>query len=219
MNIQAMRNDGISFMTHKLTEQAPGNVFYHEHVVPFWDRARAAGVPYIGCYVVPRSGISVATQVATALRYMDHDWLSWPGFFWQVDTERWPYDSVALSTGEAMAAQLEAATGKQAVHYASVGQYGSAWSQPYPRWNANYPYTSRLHYLGAYTRAGGDSGRGWVGSASIWQYCSNTIVGPQVQVDANAYKGTLADFGRMIGIVDQPPPPVIQVNTNSVWMG
>lgn len=229
MNIQAMKNDGINFMTHKLTEQtSSGFVYLHENVFKFWDRALRADVPCIGCYVVVRSGIATATQVDTALRNTRQEWLDYPGFFWQVDTERWPYDAVPLSKGTEMAKLLEARTGKQAVHYASVGQYGHNWDQPYPRWNANYnplwnPTTgicARYPYRTAYGVAKGNNGAGWVGSTKIWQYTDNGIVGNQVRVDCNAYKGTLEDFKIMIGAGTAPTPPVTVTSThNNVWMG
>jgi GH25 family lysozyme M1 (1,4-beta-N-acetylmuramidase) len=229
MNMSAMRADGISFVTHKLTELAGnGAVFYHSNIKEFWNRSLKAGFPFIGCYVVVRSDVSVAQQVATALRYVNHTWLDFPGFFWQVDTERWPYDSVKLSQGTEMCRQLEAVTGKQAVHYASVGQYGLSWHQPYPRWNARYPLwdngtatSYRAHYRAAYNMAGGDRGSGWLDSTKIWQYTDNGIVGKQVRVDCNAYKGTEADFGKMIGAHEFAPPASVSSTTNSisVWMG
>ena len=202
MDFAVAKADGITFFTHKLTEMGTEGTYVHR----FGDaavRAHQAGFKYIGAYVVPRSGVSVVAQTNKAIQEADRQWPAWrsfPGFFWQVDSENWGYDFPPLSVGTEMCRLFEMATGKKAVHYASVGHYGPAWNQPYPRWNPNYYLWQRVgHYRSLYTQSGGDTGPGWTGSARIWQYSDSAIIGRQGTCDANAFKGTEEDFARMIG--------------------
>ncbi|MEV0807839.1 hypothetical protein [Micromonospora sp. NPDC050200] len=199
---------GISFLTSKGTEQSPSGVFHSLSCGWILTAGRNAGIPYLGMYVVVRSGVPTATQAQTAIAYADAHlpwWSSWPGFFWQIDLERWPYDSVAPAVGVQVGTELERRTSKTAVMYASKGQYGSSALGDFPRWNANYPHNLDEAFTTAYTRAGGDTGPGWqaYGTPSavprIWQYTSTARIGAQHTCDANAFRGTHTEFAVMIG--------------------
>ncbi|WP_433531823.1 hypothetical protein ACQPYA_06990 [Micromonospora sp. CA-263727] len=199
---------GIHFLTSKGTEHSPSNVFQSRSCGWILAAGRDADIPYLGMYVVVRSGVPAATQAQTAIAYADAHlswWRTWPGFFWQIDLERWPYDDVAPAVGVQVGAELEARTNKAALMYASKGQYGFSPLGHFPRWNANYPHNLDESFTTAYTRAGGDTGPGWeaygVPSAAprIWQYTSTARIGAQHTCDASAFRGTDTAFAVMIG--------------------
>ncbi|MFF5176197.1 hypothetical protein ACFY3U_26730 [Micromonospora sp. NPDC000089] len=219
---------GIRFLTSKGTEQTPSNIFRSLSCGWILAAGRDAGIPYLGVYVVVRSGVSPATQAQTVIAYADENlgwWRSWPGFFWQIDLERWPYDDVAPAVGVEVGHELEARTGRTAVMYASKGQYGSSPLGDFPRWNANYPHNLDESFTAAYARAGGDSGPGWVayGTPSalprIWQYTSTARIGAQQTCDANAFRGTDTDFAVMIGSTSAGGTDVQTVSIVTIFPG
>lgn len=199
---------GIDFMTCKGTEQSPSATFKSQHCGWILSTARDAQIPFLGMYVVVRSGVPAGTQAQTLIDYANSRvpwWSAFPGFFWQVDLERWPYDQVSPSVGVQVANELEARTSKTVLMYASKGQYGSSQLGDFPRWNANYPYNLDENFSTAYSRAGGDTGVGWQSYGSplaiprVWQYTSTARIGAQRTCDANAFRGTAGDFATMIG--------------------
>ncbi|MFC5922650.1 hypothetical protein [Micromonospora vulcania] len=219
---------GIDFLTSKGTEQSPSNIFKSKSCGWILAAGRDAGIPYLGMYVVVRSGVPAATQARTAIAYADAElpwWRTWPGFFWQVDLERWPYDSVAPAVGVQVGNELEARTTKSVLMYASKGQYGSSQLGHFPRWNANYPHNRDEDFKPAYTRAGGDSGPGWqvYGTPSamprIWQYTSTARIGAQHTCDANAFRGTDTDFAVMIGATTAGGTDVQTVSIVTIYRG
>lgn len=203
------RGLGIAFLTHKSTESAPGQTFRHTRIGPMLTAGRDSGIPFLGGYVVPRTGVAVGTQGANHVAFLDSQipwWRTHPGFFHQVDLERWPYDSVAASVGNQLVDWLRVnGAGKPVVLYGSKGQYGSSELRS-PRWNANYPINTAKEFKALYAASGGDSGPGWdsFGSparpAEIWQYASTAIVAGQGTTDVNAFRGTEAQFAQMLGI-------------------
>lgn len=226
MDLQAAKNAGISFFTHKSTEHATNGVFRHVHFGEAIRRAKAAGVSYYGTYIVPRSGVAVSTQIATAVAYLDSQvpgWRSDPRFFVQVDLEKWPYDSVPASVGEDMVRQIRNNFGKKVLMYASKGQYGNQISADMLKWNANYApeHAPTRDFKQVYAATGGDTGPGWApyGSnnspALIWQYASDTTIGSQKQCDANAFRGTLAEFGVLVSTDTNPTPVVNPAQLNA----
>ena len=203
-HIAAAQKEGIRFFTHKATEQSAVRIWRHQNYKYAIEAARAAGIPFLGAYIVVRSGIAVSTQVATALEYVNAQtpwWKDHPGWFWQIDLEKWPHDAVPAPLGEEMAAMLEKQTGKKAILYASRGQYGDTLpGTTRPLWNANYnsagsPRPFKQMYAG-------DSAPGWVRYSgrmpAILQYTSSAIIGGQSTCDANAFRGTEADFAKLI---------------------
>jgi hypothetical protein len=202
------RAAGISFLTHKSTESAPGSVFRHNNLGRMLTAGRDSGIPFLGAYVVPRTGVPVATQGANHVAFLDAQvpwWRAFPGWFHQVDLEKWPYDAVAASVGNQLVDWLRSnGAGKGVVLYASKGQYGTS-ALASPRWNAAYPNNTAREFKSLYAAVGGDTGPGWnaYGSpsrvAEIWQYASAGIVTGQGTTDVNAYRGTEADFAQMIG--------------------
>ncbi len=196
---------GLSFVTHKLTEAvSSGEIYEHTQFAPVMDKAKSQGVPFLGAYVVPRSGGFTPSQeadVAIAALYRQAPWLmQFDGFFWQVDLEKWPYDAVAAGEGTALADALHSKTGKPVVLYASKGQYGDSIPGSNVLWNANYNGSgSSRNYREMYS---GDSGAGWVTYSGrmplIWQYCSDGVFADGQKGDANAFRGTVNDFRRLI---------------------
>src|SRR5882672_7841726 len=85
MNLVIARSAGVSFFTYKATE---GTTTKHAHYGEALNRARAAGIEFLGAYIVPRSGPSVLSQVDYFMAYVNSQtpwWTSYPGFFFQVD--------------------------------------------------------------------------------------------------------------------------------------
>jgi hypothetical protein len=39
----------------------------------------------------------------------------------------------------------------------------------------------------------------------IWQFTDNAIIGSQVRCCADAFRGTVDDFAKLIGVTTQPP--------------
>ncbi|WP_406071596.1 hypothetical protein [Micromonospora sp. NBC_01638] len=219
---------GIDFLTSKGTEQSPSSIFKSKSCGWVLAAGRDAGIPYLGAYVVVRSGVPAATQAQTLIAYADAElpwWRTWPGFFWQIDLERWPYDSVAPALGVQVGNELEARTTKAVLMYASKGQYGASQLGHFPRWNANYPHNRDEDFKPAYTRAGGDTGPGWqaYGTPSavprIWQYTSTARIGAQHTCDANAFRGTDTDFAVMIGATSVGGTDVQTVSIVTIFPG
>ncbi len=198
MNMAAARRDGIDFYTHKATE---GTSVKH-HPGPSLANARDAGIPFLGCYMVPRTGPSVALQVAYLLSWVDQQapwWRAFPGWFWQMDTEHWAYDKVSPEIGHQCAVELARRTGKRVLHYAPRWAYGNTVPQDEPLWASSY-VTGAGGYLSLYpgdgsSRWGAYSGR----TPVILQYTSSARIGSQPSCDANAFRGTVADFAKLIG--------------------
>jgi GH25 family lysozyme M1 (1,4-beta-N-acetylmuramidase) len=203
MDLRAAAQAGIQFFTHKATE---GASVRHRHLADALSRARTAGIPVLGAYHVVRSSPSAQAQVDYCLRYLDEAvpwWRTHPAFFIQVDLERWPYDSVPASAGEAFADLAQAQSDKVAVIYASKGQYGDGLTgTSHPLWNANYGTNPVADFRTAYARAGGDSGAGWTTysgrMSAIWQYGSKARIGSQSTCDANAFRGTLDELRTLL---------------------
>jgi len=203
MDLSAAARDGIQFFTHKATEATSTR---HTHYGEAMRRARDAGIPVLGAYHVVRSSPSVSAQVDYYLSYLDSQtpwWRNFPGWFIQVDLEKWSYDNVSASIGEAFADIVEQRTGRKAVIYASRGQYGDQLSgTSHELWNANYGSDPIGPYLACYAARGGDTGPGWAGYSGripvFWQYGSRTRIGAQGTCDANAFRGTLDQLRALI---------------------
>src|SRR5213593_3223694 len=86
--------EGITWFTHKIGE---GTGYDDPGDLTALAAARNAGIQFIGGYFVPRSNATINAQVDACIRLADRDegwWRDFPGWFWQVDLERWPYDAV-----------------------------------------------------------------------------------------------------------------------------
>lgn len=201
MNLEAAKRDGITWFTHKATE---GTGTKHVRLADALNRARDAGIEFLGAYHVVRTG-SVGPQVDYFLAYLDRQvpwWRGFPGFFLQSDLEKWPYDQVSAATGKAFAAALAAAQPKRVLTYASRGQYGESLAGiGTPLWNAAYGGNPAAHYPDVYP---GDNGAGWRSYSGqipvMWQYGSATRIGTQPTCDANAFRGSLADLRALLGV-------------------
>lgn len=210
MDLGAARRDGIDGFTHKATE---GTWTKHVHFGDAMRRARDAGIPVLGAYHVVRSPLNAASEVDYCLSYVDQQvpwWRDFPCWFWQVDLEKWPYDSVPAIEGENFADIIEARTGRPAVIYASKGQYGDELSgTSHELWNANYGANPGGHYRSVYAAYGGDGGPGWTTYSGrmpiFWQFGSATTIGSQNTCDANAFRGTLSQLTAVLNGVDMTP--------------
>jgi hypothetical protein len=188
--------EGIRFVTAKVGE---GGSYDDLADGPNLAAAKAAGMPLIGGYYVVRSSPSVAAQVANCIALADESepwWRTFPGWFWQVDLERWDTDSVPASVGIAFGNALRAATGRPVVMYASRGQYGNqltGW--PGHLWNAHYPSSRQAPFKDMYP---GDDFVGWSEYSGkvplILQYASTATIAGKTTCDANAYRGTVDEL-------------------------
>lgn len=207
MDLAAAARAGISFFTHKYTE---GTTVRHHPAGPM-TAARAAGIPFLGGYMVPRSTPSIAAQVSYLLAYAEVQtpwWHEHPGWFWQVDTEHWSYDTVSGSIGAAACAELRRRTGRAVLHYAPQWAYGDGIPGREPLWASHYVSGSgdfkalaakvTTSHWGAY------SGR----TPAILQYSSSAVIAGQPSCDVNLFRGTAADFARLIGVATASSAPL-----------
>ena len=200
MDLVAAKNAGVNFFTYKATEST--NV-KHVHFGEAVQRARAAGIEFIGAYIVPRTpGPSVAAQVDYFLNYVTASapwWTSFPGFFFQVDTEKWSYDNVSPSIGEQTCAEIRRRTGRQVVHYAPRWAYGDTIPPPTPLWASSYGNNGTGTLQQMYP---GDTSSRWTaysGRTPVFlQFGSNIIIGSQHTCDGNAYRGSDVDLRTFI---------------------
>lgn len=198
MDMVAARRDGIDFYIHKATE---GIGIRHRPGASL-AAARDAGIPFLGCYMVPRTALSVSAQVDYFLSWVDQQvpwWRGFPGWFWQVDTEHWGYDNVSAQRGHDVAVMLARRTGKRVLHYAPKWAYGNTIPGDEPLWASSYvggagPYRS-LYPGDSSSRWSAYSGR----TPAVLQYTSSATIGRQGKCDANAFRGTVADFAALIG--------------------
>src|SRR5688572_9818307 len=103
VDLGAAHADGIRFFTHKLTEQGPDKVYYHAGIEKAIPRAIDAGFKFVGAYIVPRSNVATSAQVDSALQHAERlKWWDIDGWFWQMDSEHWSYDTVPLHIGTEM---------------------------------------------------------------------------------------------------------------------
>lgn len=198
--------EGIVFFTHKVTE---GTRVVHNRCGEKLRAAKNAGIPFLGAYVVTRTpgnnGMgSVSAQVDFAIAEITRqfpEWKTHPGWFWQVDLEKWSYDAVSVTHGAEMCRLLEQRTGKKAILYAPRWAYGNTIPSPWNRviWNSHYVSGSG----GFKSLYPGSNYAGWNTMSGhrpiILQYTSSATIGGQRTCDANAYEGTALDFAKLIG--------------------
>lgn len=208
---------GLSFITWKLCEPAPEQTYIHNSFGPAMRSARDQGIPFLGAYVVPRTGDPTpegeADVAITELKRQAPWLLDHPGFFWQVDLEKWPYDAVAAGLGVALCDALRAKTGKPVVLYASKGMYGDSIPGSDNLWNANYDQSGASRpFRDMYA---GSNGLGWQSYSGrtplIWQYASDAKFADGNTGDINAFRGNEDDFRRLVLGATGPVPPTTGV--------
>jgi hypothetical protein len=194
------RSEGIAFFTHKIGE---GSTYDDVGDATALAAARDAGIEFIGGYFVVRTTSPVPIQVDACVRLADRDepwWRSFPGWFWQVDLERWAYDNVPASVGIDFARQLHARTGRWTILYASKGQYGdslSGWEGPL--WNANYGTNPTGGFQSVYPGDGSSRWGAYSGhTPTFLQYGSNATIAGLTTCDANAYRGSVESLRALI---------------------
>lgn len=205
MDVGAIARDGIQFLTHKATE---GTKVVHSHYGDTLNRARSAGIPVLGAYVVVRTPGnnghgSIAAQVDYFLAYLDKQtpwWRAQSGFFLQVDLEKWGYDNVAPTYGVQMCDTLKSKTGKAVILYAPQWAYGNGIDGSHPLWASGYGSNPGGPYRNAYP---GDTSGRWVSYSNrtpvILQYGSKLTAGAQPGMDVNAFRGSLSDLQKLVG--------------------
>jgi hypothetical protein len=217
-HVAAAASEGVRILTHKATEQATDQIFKHTHMGEILTAGRDAGIPFLAPYVVVRSGTAIETQATTAINFVREQaawWFEFPGRFWQVDLEQWPYDSVSPDLGEELCAELESRTGIRALLYASKGQYGDTLPGSRPLWNANYQFSGASRpFKQQWVDVVAAGAPGWSlysgRTPSLYQFASDAVIGGIGPSDASAFKGTEADFTILIPVtpvVDPPDPP------------
>jgi GH25 family lysozyme M1 (1,4-beta-N-acetylmuramidase) len=194
--------EGISFFTHKIGEGLLNDDPLDGTCLA---AARDAGIEILGGYYIPHEGLSPAAQADRCIQLADRDepwWRTFPGWFWQVDAERWTStDQVTKQEIQAFADRLATRTRKTVIVYASRGQYGNALKGlTYRLWNAAYPSSRQAPFKSLYP---GDNGAGWVqysGQTPVfWQYASSATIAGLTTCDANAFRGTEQDLYELIG--------------------
>jgi hypothetical protein len=205
LDLAAARAAGIVLFTHKATE---GTTIRDAYLGESLTAARAAGIPVLGAYVVPRTAASVADTGARFLSYLDQAvpwWRTHPAFVLQVDTEIWSshgvvYDAVSPVKGEQLCAWLRDHTDKFVIHYAPRWAYHDTIPGTTPLWSSSYGTNPTGSPAAVYP---GDAGPGWTAYSGrvplLWQFGSNTTIGPHHECDANAYRGTLAQLLTAVG--------------------
>lgn len=210
-HIQAAKLEGIEFFVHKATEQTTTNVYRHKAFGEKVAAARDAGIPFLGAYVVVRTGVPEAQQAATAVQFVrDHApfLLDAPdgfrSFFWQVDLEHWDYDKVDAVLGERLADELEAATGHRALIYAPRWAYKDTVPGTRPLWNSDYrgsgaPGPFREQWQRVHTSATNQGFEPMSGRIPhVLQYASDSIIGGQPTSDANVFRGSTEEFAALL---------------------
>jgi hypothetical protein len=204
VNIGAAVRDGITFFTHKATE---GTTIQHIHYGDALNRANAAGMPFMGAYLVVRTPGnnghgSIQAQVNFFLAYLDGQtpwWRTRSEFFIQVDTEHWGYDDVAPQYGVLACDLLRTQTGKLVMHYAPRWAYGDTIGGNHPLWASSYGTNPTVPYRNAYP---GDGSSGWAPysgrTPTILQYGSRLTIGSQPICDGNAFRGTIDQLRELI---------------------
>src|SRR6266704_897411 len=192
MDLAAARADGISFFTHKATEATDTK---HIHYREAMYRAQNAGIPFLGAYHVVRTG-DINAQVDYFLAYVNTQtpwWKTFPGWFFQADLEKWPYDAVAPALGVAFAAEVERRTSKRCLLYAPQWAYGNSISGAAPLWASAYG-SNPAPYRNAYPGDGNaNAWQAYSGRApAILQFGSQAKIGSQPGCDINAFRGTVA---------------------------
>jgi hypothetical protein len=210
-HIEAAAGEGIAFFVHKATEQTTTTVHRHELFGAKLGAARAAGIPFLGAYVVARTGVPEAAQAVTAAGFVrEHApfLLDEPDgfrdFFWQIDLGHWPHDKVDAAVGERLARELEQLTGRRAVLYAPRWAYGDGIPGDRPLWNSDYRGSGDpAHFRQQWERVrAAAANRGFDPMSGrvphILQYASDAVIGGQHTCDANVFRGTVDDFAAML---------------------
>lgn len=217
VDVAAAMADGICGVTAKCAE---GHHFYRDGTFQItMDRGRAAGVPLLGPYFVQHPG-TVTDQVDWLIQLVNQQtpwWPQVPGWFWQIDAEKFSYMSRAPNLaeinafGDLLCTRLQLPASR-VVAYAPRWLYGDTLrGLRYRLWASSYGNNPGVPYRQAYP---GDQSTRWVPYSGqeplLLQYGSLTLIGPQRACDASAYRGTVAQLFTAItggAIVTEPVQP------------
>jgi hypothetical protein len=90
--------EGIASVTAKIGEGLADTEGTHDDTT--LAAARDVGIEFLGGYLIPRSNASVNAQVDYWLKLADRGepwWRTYPGWYWQVDLERWGTPTTAAT--------------------------------------------------------------------------------------------------------------------------
>lgn len=194
--LSASQASGLGFHTSKLTD---GDHYYEDPTYKQQtDRARALGVPVLGSYHVLWGNRSLSNQAAWWVQRTLT--LSPDARLWEPDCEKFGYNGVPTidqvnAFGDLVCAAAKCSSGAY-MPYCPKWVYGDQLKQLRYRnlWNSSYGTNPAGGYAAVYP---GDNSPRWSSApidTTILQYGSNTDIG-----DANAYRGTLAQFLALIG--------------------
>ncbi len=207
MDLVSAQRDGISFFTHKATE---GSDFKDPYFKQALERARAAGIPVLGCYhyLWPDN---IEAQVNFWMDYVESQtpWWKEVPWIWQIDAEKdgVPRPPTPEEIARAVAVlkrrmEIQGTRGYVVV-YAPHWLYENSLGAGYDIWNSYYvgsgsPRAFKEQYQGV-----GDKSAGWDLMSGrvprILQFSSDGVVGRQNTCDINKFNGDLHALIRLCG--------------------
>lgn len=207
MDLVSAQRDGISFFTHKATE---GSTFKDPYFKQALERARAAGIPVLGCYhyLWPDN---IEEQVNVWMDYVESQtpWWKEVPWIWQIDAEKdgvpRPPTPDEISRAVAMVKRRMEIQGTRGyvIVYAPRWLYENSLGAGYDVWNSYYvgsgsPRRFKDQYQGV-----GDYSAGWDSMSGrtprILQFASDGVVGRQNTCDVNKFNGDLHQLIRLCG--------------------
>lgn len=227
------KSEGIAFFTHKIAEGTSDTEGSADDTA--LSAARDAGIEFLGGYLIPRSYTTASAQVDYWISLMDQGepwWRTFPGWFNQIDLERWTYDNVPASLGIACAQLLAQRTGRWTIIYASHGQYGDSlagWNGPL--WNADYTSGAAGPAAAMYPGDGwAPQHSGWAGGWGTYsgkvptflQFTSSATIGGLTTCDASAFRGNATDLRDIItgnGGTEEMLTIVQPKGGTAIWVG
>lgn len=198
--------EGITFWTHKLGEGLDNT---DPLAAEAFVAAHAVGFPVVGGYYFLHHGQDMVAQAKRCVAVADQVapwWRAFDGWFFQADAEtESPYGLPTEAEVKLFSDTLARLSGKVVIVYASAGQYGDRLTGlSHALWNANYGTNPHGDFKSVYP---GDDFRGWNDysgqTPALLQYGSNTTIAGLTTCDANAFRGTLNDLLKLVGVT--PP--------------
>lgn len=203
--------EGIEFVTHKLGE-GPNHDDDDPKAAAALLASKNAGIQLIGGYWFCHGSDDPALEARTCVETADRVapwWRTFPGWFFQADLETSATGLPSPAFSKSFCDALAVLSDRTVIAYASHGMYQNRLTGLGHRlWNANYGSEPTGPFEDIYP---GDNSPGWDPYSGqvpvILQYSSRATIAGRTTCDANAFKGTVADFMTLIG-VDMTGTPV-----------
>lgn len=210
MDLNSARAAGISFFTHKATEGGDWTDPYYRNGL---ERARAAGIPVLGCYhyLWPDPPNSIEAQVDFWIDHVDSEtpwWKDLP-WIWQIDAEqqglpRPPTPAeIKRAVDRVRRRMAEWHTTAYVIVYAPRWLYGDTLGAGYDLWNSDYTGSGAARPFKRQYRGVSDQAHGWDLMSGrkprILQFASDAVVGRQHTCDVNKFDGDLPTLIRLCG--------------------